>query len=186
MRRFLTVVGERLQIGVRNNAGEVIGQGALVTFSESAEVAINLQSSRTPGEFTKAVRSLKGPLLGGRTKTHLGLNVADKEVCLSSAGFRSNDPDVNRMLMVITDGEQTKGRGYVPVSEAIKPFFERDMEVFAVGVGLKKQTARDEINAMVEETENAIFPATYTALINQVDDFLRKFCPGIYTNFNTM
>ena len=178
MKRFLRVVADKLQIGVANADGEIIGQGAMVTFSEDPKVEINLRQSRTSGAFIRAVNRLEGPLPGGRTKTDLGLNLADKEVCQRSAGFRDNENDVKRMLMVITDGKQTKGRGYTPVSEAIKPFFERDMDVYAVGVGLDSQDARAEINAMVEVDENAIFPDSYSDLINQVNDFVRRFCPG--------
>jgi hypothetical protein len=176
MRKFLRVVADKLQIGVANADGEIIGQGAMVSFSENPEVEILFSKSRIEGEFLNAVNNLKGPLVGGRTKTSKGLQLADREVCQRSAGFRDNENDVKRMLMVITDGEQTPNEP--PVSEAIKPFHRRNMDVFAVGVGLESQSARDEINSMVEVPENAIFPATYSDLINQVDDFVGRFCPG--------
>lgn len=179
MKEFLNVVSVKLQTGVENDDGEIIGQGAMVTFSEEATVRINLQGSRIAGAFADAVDSLPDPLAGGRTKTDLGLNLADTEVAQTSAGYREDDDDVKRMLMVITDGGQTKGGRYVPVSQAILPFFERDMEVFAVGVGLEDdQDARDEIRDMVQISQNAIFPDSYTDLINQVNDFVRRFCPG--------
>ena len=180
MKRFLRVVSDKLQIGVRNADGEVIGQGAMVTFSEDARVEINLQASRLPRAFSAAVDALGRPVTGGRTKTALGLALADKEVANRSAGFRDDDPDVKRMLMVITDGEQTPGKDNVPLDQAMQPFFARDMEVFAVGVGLDEPKAIGEINDMVEVPENAIFPASYTQLIDEVDDFVARFCPGIF------
>jgi hypothetical protein len=180
MKEFLNVVSVKLQTGVENDDGEIIGQGAIVTFSEEATVRINLQGSRIAGAFADAVDSLPDPLAGGRTKTDLGLNLADTEVAQTSAGYREDDDDVKRMLIVITDGGQSKGGRYVPVSQAILPFFERDMEVFAVGVGLQDadQEARKEISSMVQISQNAIFPDSYSDLINQVNDFVRRFCPG--------
>ena len=179
MRMFLTLVAERLKIGERDENGEVIGQGAIVTFSERGERRITLTESRDTGKFKNIVNTMPGPLPGGRTKTHLGLDVADKDVATAEAGLRVNDPEVKKIFMVITDGEQTKGgRGYKYVGEAIKPFFARDMDVFAVGIGLKKQTAIDEVRDMVEIEANAILPENYKELSEAVEKFVKKFCPG--------
>lgn len=185
MRKFLETVGKALQIGVRNDKGEIIGQGAIVTFSEDSAESITLkESSEYPGKFTSVVRDdkeegLPGPLPGGRTKTHLALIQAKDRIAIKEAGFREDDPDVEKLLVVITDGEQTKGgKGYQSVEDAIKPFFDRDMKVFAIGVGLTKQAAKDEINQMVEDKNNAIFPESYSKLIHNANKFVRRFCPG--------
>ena len=179
MRRFLEIVGERLKVGERNENGEVIGQAAIVTFSEAGEKRITLKESQTPGKFASVVRTMPGPLPGGRTKTHFGLALADKEVAIKESGFRVDDPEVKKMLMVITDGEQTRGgRDYLYVRDAMKPFFNRGMDVFAVGVGLTKEIAKQQINDMVEVRENAIFAENYQELIDKVENFIEKFCPG--------
>ena len=179
MRKFLEIVGKRLKVGERNENGEVIGQAAIVTFSEKGERRITLKESQTPGRFASVVRTMPGPLPGGRTKTHFGLALADKEVAIKEAGFRVDDPNVEKMLMVITDGEQTRGgRGYVYVRDAMKPFFNRDMDVFAVGVGLTKETAKQQLNDMVELPENAFFTENYQELIEKVENFIRRFCRG--------
>lgn len=178
MKRFLKTVADKLQIGVQNAQGEPIGQGAMVTFSEDAKVEINLQASAVSMAFETAVDNLGTPHVGGRTKTALGLGLADSKVAQRTAGFRDDDEDVKRMIMVITDGEQTTGKDYVPLDEAMQPFFDRDMEVFAVGVGLEKESAKEEINDMVEVDDNAIFPESYTQLIDEVDEFVARFCPG--------
>ena len=179
MRDFLTKVGDALQVGVRNEENEILGQGAIVTFSEEAKVQITLKQSDTQGEFSKAVKDMDGPLQGGRTKTDLAMKMADTDVLIESAGYRERESDVAKILVVITDGEQTRYRGSEYVGDAIKPFFDRDMTVFAIGVGLEKETAKQEIRDMVEEPENAMFPVSYTALINEVNNFIRHFCPGI-------
>lgn len=179
MRKFLKKVGEALQIGVRNDGGEILGQGAIVTFSENSAIQITLKQSDTLGAFAKKVDSMPGPLAGGRTKTDLALDMADKQVLTQSAGYRENDNDVAKILVVITDGKQTKSSRSKYVGEAIKPFFKRDMDVFAIGVGLDDESAKQEIRDMVEVNENAMFPESYTTLINNVDNFIRRFCPGI-------
>ena len=180
MRMFLTLVAERLRIGERDENGEVIGQGAIVTFSEKGERRITLTESRDTGKFKNIVNTMPGPLPGGRTKTHLGLDVADKEVAIPEAGLRVNDPKVVKIFMIITDGEQTRGgRGFKYVGDAMKPFFARDMfNVFAIGVGLKKQKAIDEVKDMVQIVENAILPKNYKVLSATVEEYIKRFCPG--------
>lgn len=107
MRDFLKRLGESLKIGERDENGEIIGQGAIVTFSERGRLQISLKRSQTPGEFSRVVRTMPGPLEGGRTKTHRGLKIADKEVVSRAGGMRLDDPNVVKIFMVMTDGKQT-------------------------------------------------------------------------------
>ena len=181
LKNFLSVVGDKVQIGVKNDTGASIGQGAIVTFSEHAKVQITLAASRRPGAFSEKVNELPALLPDGRTRIDLGLAIADKEVAQKAAGFRDNDNDVKRILVVVTNGEQTKEKGYVPIKEAIKHFFARDMEVFVVGLGIEKQEAREGINDMVKVPANAIFLKSYTDLLHHVNEFLKLICSGTYT-----
>ena len=184
MRDFLLSLAEKLRIGERNSKGEILGQGAIVTFSEQGTKRITLKQSQTPGRFEKVVRLMPGPLPGGRTKTHRGLALADKDVVTKSAGYREDDPDVVKIFMVITDGRQTREsprRGYKYVGEAMKPFFQRDMNVFAVGVGLSDSDAKKQIRDMVEVPENAILAKNFKELTMTVNNFIQRFCPGIFT-----
>lgn len=107
MRDFLLSIGETLKIGQRDENGDIIGQGSIITFSEEGTLRISLKESRRPGRFAEVVRNMPGPLPGGRTKTHRGLAVADKDALTVEAGLRMNDPDVQKIFMVITDGKQT-------------------------------------------------------------------------------
>ena len=180
MRRFLTVVGEDLQVGVRDDEGALYGQAAMVTFSEDANVQITLRESGTTGAFADKVESMPGPLVMGRTRTHLGIALAENDVLQQSAGYRENEDDVAKIFVVITDGEQTQDSRSTYVGDAIIPIFNRGVTVFAIGVGLTGENARTQIRDMVNVPENAIFPDSYSALINDVHKFVRKFCPGIY------
>lgn len=127
MRDFLSVVGQDLQIGVRNEEGELYGQGALVTFSEEANVRITLKDSVTPGAFDRLVKNMPGPLPGGRTRTDKGLDLAIKDVLKGEEGFRETEDDVAKILVVITDGEQTQDSKSKYVGDAIRPIFDRGM-----------------------------------------------------------
>jgi uncharacterized protein YegL len=108
MRHFLLRIAELLKIGKRDEDGEVIGQGAIVTFSEEGTLRVTLKESQTEGKFVSVVNSMPGPKTGGRTKTHRGLTVANEQVVTPEAGLRMNDAGVEKIFMVITDGKQTK------------------------------------------------------------------------------
>ena len=164
MRMFLLSFGKNLKIGGRNSKGEIVGQAAIVTFSERGTKRITLKESQTPGRFAEVVNSMPGPLRPGRTKTHRGLRIADKEVAVKSAGYREDDANVTKILVVVRDGKQTiesRRRGYEYVGDAMQPFFQRDMNVFAVGVGITQEITRKQVMDMVELLENAIFPKSY-------------------------
>ena len=177
MRKFLDTVGRAFQIGEQNEENEPIGQGAVVTFSEESTVQIFLNQSVTPGEFSRVINDMPGPLVGGRTRTDIALKQANDEVVVASAGFRENDEDVAKILVVITDGKQTRGRGSIPASQAIQPFHDSGLDVFAIGVGPGVDT--EEIRGLVRDPQNALFPESYTALNSSVADFVRRFCPGM-------
>lgn len=181
MRMFLLSFGEDLKIGGRDSKGEIVGQGAIVTFSERGTKRITLKESQTPGRFAEVVKNMPGPLGVGRTKTHSGLRIADKEVAVKSAGYREDDANVTKILMVITDGEQTREsrrRGYEYVGDAMQPFFQRDMNVFAVGVGIFGEEVRQQIKDMVELPQNVIFPNSFKELTGKVKYFMSKILPG--------
>ena len=186
MREFVKKIAEELKVGETNDEGDVIGQAAIVTFSEEGEKRITLAESRDAKKFYDLVDRMPGPLLGGRTKTHRGLKIADEEIAIKEAGYRKDDPDVKKLLMVITDGEQTKEsvqRGFVYVGDAMKPFFARNMDVFAIGVGLDNEDAIKEVKDMVEVPENAILAANFSDLLYKVESIIKKFgkfCPGNY------
>ena len=189
MREFVKKIAEELKVGETNDEGDVIGQAAIVTFSEEGEKRITLAESRDAKKFYDLVDRMPGPLLGGRTKTHRGLKIADEEIAIKEAGYREDDPDVKKLLMVITDGEQTKEsvqRGFVYVGDAMKPFFARNMDVFAIGVGLDNEDAIKEVKDMVEVPENAILAANFSDLLYRVESIIKKFCPGMDRQCNTM
>lgn len=179
IRTFIQNLGKKLRIGVKNDRREVIGQGAVVTFSEEGEKRITLKESKIPGRFSKTVKYMPGPQSGGRTKTHRGLAVADEQVAIKEAGLRADEPDVNKIIMVITDGAQTRESvGFVYVKDAVKPFFKRGMEVFAVGVNLKDQKAKDQLRDMVKVPENVFMAESFNELIASIGKITGRICPG--------
>ena len=184
MRTFLKLIGRRLQIGERDEKGEVIGQGAISAFSENFLKVISLkESAESPDKFFKVVDDMPGPRKGGRTYTHKGLALARK-LATRAEGLSVDNPDVIKIFMVITDGQQTRAiydRDFVRVRDAMKPFYsELKMNVFAIGVGLRRQRAINEVLGMVPRAmrRNAILAKDYKELTLTVEDYISKFCPG--------
>lgn len=61
----------------------------------------------------------------------------------------------------------------------MEPFHARDyLDVFAVGVGLKRESEVKEVKDMVKHASNAILAENYKELTETVEKFLKKFCPG--------
>jgi hypothetical protein len=179
MRKFVSKIAKELRVGETNDDGEIIGQVGIVTFSEVGEKRITLAESQDKNKFYDVVNKMPGP--EGRTKTHRGLAIADKELAVKEAGYREDDPEIKKVIMVITDGKQTlesRRRGYKNVGEAVEPFFQRNMDVFAIGVGLRRKDATKQIHDMVKVPGNAIFPGSYSDLLNRVESIFKKFSPG--------
>ena len=61
------------------------------------------------------------------------------------------------------------------------PFHNRKyLNVFAVGVGLRDDKAKQEVRDMVRSPANALLTESFEQLTESVDDFLIRFCPGNY------
>lgn len=179
IRSFIRSVGKRLRIGVKNEKKEIIGQGAIVTFSDDGEKIITLKDSRTPGKFAKAVQSMPGPSSDGTTKTHRGLEVAYRQVAVVGEGLRARDDSVHKVVVVIANGHQTRERnGYVYVGDAVKPFFKRDIDVIAIGVGLETEKAKDQLTDMVRIPENAFFVNHHSNLSSAMNKIVSRVCPS--------
>ena len=182
VRQFLISIGERFRVGERDSSGKIIGQAAIVTFSDYGKVELTLNNSQRPGRFRSVVNNMPGPSWG-RTKTHLGLAVADSKVVVKSAGYRKDDPDVTKFFMVVTDGMQTKespSKGYKYVREAMQPFFKRrNLNIFAVGIGLEENSrAYRQVKDMVKDEENAFFPKNFVDLNKITMELINKLFNG--------
>ena len=179
IRSFILNVEKRLRIGVKNDQKETIGQGAIVTFSNEGQKIISLKDSKIPGRFAKAVKSMPGPLVDGTTKTHRGLELAYREVAQVGEGLRARDDSVHKVVVVITNGHQTREKnGYVYVGDAVKPFFKRGIDVIAIGVGLETEKAKQQLFDMVRIPDNAFLVKQHSDLGSAIKTILPKVCPG--------
>lgn len=177
IRAFILSVQKRLRIGVKDEQKEIIGQGAIVTFSNEGQKIITLKESRTPGRFAKAVKSMPGPLPGGMSNTHRGLKVAYSQVALVSQGLRAHDDSVHKVVVVITNGQQTREKnGYVYVGDAVTPFFKRGIDVIAIGIEM--ESGKDQLNDMVRIPENAFFVNHESNLSSVIRNVMSRICPS--------
>ena len=186
MRKFLNAIGHGFQIGERNSDGEIIGQGAIVTFSDNTEVAITLKESQQSGRFGRVVTDeMLGPEEGSKTHTNDGLKRAYDELTTPENGFRSNDPDVHKQVILITDGQQTKpiDDPDFDVTAGLQPFHDKGIEVLVIGVGLIQGVQRKEIETMVSkhpDTQSYKLPNNYRELMRDVSTYIDEQCPGTF------
>jgi len=87
----------------------------------------------------------------------------------------------NQMLIVLTDGEQTKRGQWTPLGLASRYVKEKGVRVFSMGIG--KSVSRDELNQISSNPSRNVFTAksfrTLEPVIQQIIDtvcFPGKFC----------
>jgi hypothetical protein len=181
IRSFILNVARRLRVGVKNERKEIIGQGAVVTFSDEGKKIVTLKDSKYPGRFVKAVRSMPGPLSDATRagKIHRGLEIAYREVAVANEGLRVRDDSVHKTVVVITNGHQTEEKnGYVYVGDAVKPFFKRGIDVIAIGIDLETGKAKDQLKDMVRIPQNAFLVNHHSNLSSAMNRIVSRVCPS--------
>ena len=102
----------------------------LVLFSGKALLKIKFSDYNNTMDFNKAVDAL--PLMNSVTRIDLALKVAYDQMFKKANGMRS---DVPRILILLTDGKQTPGRGVIPLPKAVAPFHKDGVKVIVIGIG---------------------------------------------------
>ena len=182
VRNFLLSIGKRLRIGEQNEKREAIGQGAIITYNKVGKMEITLKESQNKGSFARVVRTMADPIVSHQTKSARSLNAANKSVVINSTGYRENDADVSKLLVVISN--ETKRRdsqenSYKYAREVVQPLIRPDVKTLAVAVGTSDKKVIENVRNMVKDQENAILLNNYRELNETVENFiLNKSCPG--------
>ena len=98
----------------------------LVLFSDKALLKIKFSEYNNTIDFNKAVDTF--PLMNSVA----ALKVAYGQMFKIANGMRS---DVPRILILLTDGKQTPGRGIIPFPKAVAPFHKDGVKVIVIGIG---------------------------------------------------
>ena len=159
-KQFVTRTATELKISSKGNHA-----GALI-FSTAPSLRVKLSDHANSENFNKAIRKM--PLLGGTTRIDLALEKAFTELFSLQNGMRAS---TSKLLIILTDGKQTKDYGYVPLHSAIAPFHQSGIKVIVIGVGSKVD--KDELSRMVVDQNDLFLATDFDELIS--DAFIRNF-----------
>ena len=102
-------------------------RAGVVVYSAYAQTEITLDQFVDQPSFDQAVSNI--PYRGYTTRIDLGLQEASSTLL---PHMRTNVP---RLLVVITDGKQTRSVSHTPLKTAVRPFLDGNVHSFAIGIG---------------------------------------------------
>ena len=81
-----------------------------------------------------------------------------------------------QVLVVITDGKQTTSKAYTKLSVASQGVKNKDVAVYAVGVG--KGADASELREIASSQENVFVSASFKELQNLAAEIRKRLCEG--------
>ena len=141
---FIKKVAERFYIGGKES------HVGIVTFSNKANVVLKFSEKNNASELAKAIDSLS--LLGGTSRLDIALKLAFDGL-FRDHGMRL---DVPQVLILLTDGAQTRDINALPISQAIAPFHESNVKVLVVGIG---ERAKKTVLAGLVKSDSDLYMA---------------------------
>ena len=134
---------------------------AVIVYSTRARVVIPFPRYNSYRRFYFAVGRL--PYYRGVTRIDLALKAAAEDVFLPEGGSRSNVP---KILVVMTDGFQTRTADSVPLDKAVLPLKAKGVQVYALAIG--RYTKQYELRLIVERKANIFRANTFSGLRNVI------------------
>ena len=142
---------------------------AVIVYSTKARVEIPFPRYNNFPRFYFAVRRL--PYYRGVTRIDLALKTAAEDVFLSEAGARSNVP---KILIVMTDGYQTRTADAVPLHKAVLPLKAKGVQVYALTIG--RYTRNYELRLIVEKKANIFHSNSFSGLAQVISRLITTSC----------
>ena len=151
MKDFVKTVANAFDIGPgRTCAGVII-------YGSSATTAVRFPDSASNADFNAAVDAL--PYVRGETRIDKALQLAYSELVAHRSGARAG---VAKMVIVLTDGRQTKAPDGVDIQKVVAPLLSAGIRIFAVGIG--NDVDEVELQLIVDKKEDAILVQSYNRL----------------------
>ncbi len=138
---------------------------SVVTFSNIAKLNVKFSDHTNYKDFASAVDGLK--LLKSTTRIDRALAVAYDNMFNEQNGMRVKVPKV---LILLTDGEQTKDAGAINPAKAVARFHDAGIKVIVIGIG--KNVVFDELKRMVKSRDNLFRAADFEQL--KSDQFVKS------------
>ncbi|XP_015750459.1 PREDICTED: uncharacterized protein LOC107330348, partial [Acropora digitifera] len=108
----------------------------------------------------------------GFTYIDKALKMADEQVFIPNAGMR---PTVPKVLIVITDGEQTTTGGFTPLDIASQGIKDKGIVVYSLGIGGNVDS--DQLKQIASSEDNVFISVGFDELLDVVQPIVEKSCP---------
>ena len=142
---------------------------SVIIYGSDARVAIKLGDHVTIDEFSAAVQKLSHT--GGSTRIDKALLMASTHVFSPENGGRSGMP---KMLIIMTDGQQTSAPDAVPLEEAVAPLRLNGVKVVSVAIG--NEVDEYELLALSELRDNIFRIQSFDTLYDTVTEVGQSLC----------
>jgi len=146
---------------------------SVLKFSYWAALTIKFNDYYNLNDFSSAIDKI--PLYGSFTRMDTALRLAQKEMFKPENGARSG---AQKLIIMLTDGEQTKAPGYEDPALAVKDLRKAGIKVVVVGMGsyVKKASIM-----YIAGKENAFKADTFDQLIGAdfVKSVKKKSCDNV-------
>jgi len=143
------------------NAFKIVPGGSragVVTFSERSKHSIKLSDHSDIASFSAAVDAI--PLMGFTTRIDKALRMTQKELFATKNGGR---PGVKKVLIVLTDGTQTRSRMAEDPGAVADELREAGLPVIVIGIG--KEIDQKELDCMAGGDGKGIMASSFDELI---------------------
>lgn len=159
-------------LGSRFNISPGGSRAAVVVYSSSASTDIRFTDHTSSESFARAVQRLRH--LRGLTRIDLALQRAYNDLFGRRGTARFLVP---KIAFVLTDGEQTKASGAIPLDRASASLKAAGVRLIAIGVG--SNVNKEELKMIASSDEDVIITDNFDTLLGQVQALIRTACEDI-------
>ena len=168
MKTFVASLAEKFQISPSGS------RAAVVLYSTDATVSFTFGTYTSPETFRKAVMDLKHER--GSTRIDLALREAYYSLFKEKTRFLAQ-----KLIFVLTDGEQTKSRPYTRLDRASSRLKREGVRIIAIGIG--KKVNMGELIQITSREKDIIVAKTFDDLSQFLNPLLKTACDDVTGEF---
>ena len=168
MKTFVANLAEKFQISPSGS------RAAVVLYSTDATVSFKFGKHTSPETFRKAVMDLKHER--GFTRIDLALIKAYYFLFRGNTRFLAQ-----KLIFVLTDGEQTKTRPYTRLDRASSRLKREGVRIIAIGIG--KNVNMGELRQFASSEKDIMVAKTFDDLSQFLNPLLKTACDDVAGEF---